>query len=246
MSIVTPPHAATPDNIRRAYRQGLKDAIPSVVGMIPFAALVGAATAAAGMNPWMALAMSMVVYAGAAHLAAIGLMAQGAPPLIVVATVLIVNLRFVMYSAKLAAYFRHLSKARKWLYAFFLTDHLFALVSTRYQPDDAPEEIAAYYRAGSQLTWVVWNSLVAIGIFAGTLIPKNLSLDFAIPLVFIALVFPALTSRAHWWTAGMAALAAYFTAALPMKLGLIAAALTGVAIGTWLDMRSEARSGQAV
>ena len=87
--------------------------------------------------------------------------------------------------------------------------------------------------------------MVAIGIFAGTLVPKQWSLDFAIPLVFLALVFPALTSRAHWVTAGVAATAAYFTAAMPMKLGLIAAALVGVVIGTLLDQRDERRALEA-
>jgi predicted branched-subunit amino acid permease len=205
--------------------------------MIPFAAIVGAASTAAGIDPWLALAMSIIIYAGASHLAAIGLMAQSAPMLIVVATVLVVNLRFVMYSARLAGYLRHLTPTKKWLYAYCLTDHLFALVTTRYKPDDAHEHIAAYYRAISIMTWGTWNTMVAVGIFAGTLIPKEWSLDFAIPLVFLALVFPALTTRTHWWTAGVASLAAFFTAAMPLKLGLITAAIVGVAVGTWLDAR---------
>ncbi len=231
-----PNHMETPKD---AIRQGLKDATPSVIGMIPFALIVGTATTVAGMDPWLALAMSIIVYAGAAQLVAIGLMAQSAPPLIVIATVLVVNLRFVMYSAAIASYLRALSKPKKWLYAYWLTDHLFALVIARYKPTDPAENVAAYFRGIAILTWLVWHSMVAIGIFAGTRVPKSWSLDFAIPLVFLALVFPALTSRAHWWTAAVAAIAAFFTAAFPLKLGLIAAAMTGVLIGTYVDWRSE-------
>jgi 4-azaleucine resistance transporter AzlC len=221
------------------FRQGLKDGIPSVVGMIPFALIVGTASSAAGLDPWLALAMSLLLYAGASQLAAIGLLAQSAPMLIVVATVLVVNLRFVMYSAALAPYFRRFSIRKKWLFAFCITDHLFALVTTKFKPDDKAKDISDYYTAVSMMTWVVWNSMVAIGIFAGTLVPKNYSLDFAIPLVFLALVLPALNSKAHWLTAIVAAIAAFFTAALPMKLGLIAAALVGVIVGTVMDASRE-------
>jgi predicted branched-subunit amino acid permease len=102
--------------------------------------------------------------------------------------------------------------------------------------------VDAYFIGGAVPTWLMWNVMVAIGIFAGTLVPKEWSLDFAIPLVFLALVFPALQTRAHWVTAAAAATAAYFTTPLPMKLGLIAAALTGVVVGSWLDYRDEARA----
>ncbi len=206
---------------------------------MPFGLIVGTASTAAGMDPWLALAMSVIVFAGASQLAAIALMIQNAPLLIVVATVLVVNLRFVMYSAAIAPYFRDLPGFKKWLFAYGLTDHLFALLTTRFKPTDPVEKIGAYYAAAAFLTWLSWNVMVAIGIFAGTLLPKEWSLDFAIPLVFLALVFPALNSRVHWWTAAGAATAAFFTAAMPMKLGLIAAAVVGVVIGTWLDMRRE-------
>lgn len=228
---------------QQAYTQGAKDAFPSVVGLIPFGLIVGTASTAAGMDPWLALAMSIIVYAGASQLAAIALMVQSAPLPIVLATVLVVNLRFVMYSASLAPFFRELSTPRKWLLSYGLTDHLFALVNARFTPDGSHKHIDAYYIGGAVPTWLTWNTMVAIGIFAGTMVPKQWALDFAIPLVFLALVFPALTTRTHWLTAVVALVAAFFTAGLPMKLGLITAAFAGVAIGTWLDYRQDMRAG---
>jgi 4-azaleucine resistance transporter AzlC len=223
---------------REAFLAGAKDAAPSVVGLIPFALIVGTASTAAGMDPWLALAMSVVMYAGASQLAAIGLMSQAAPPLIVLATVVVVNLRFVMYSATVAPYFRHLSVTRRWLLAYGLTDHLFALLNARFDRHNPHPHVDAYYVGGAIPTWIAWNAMVAVGIFAGTLLPKHLALDFAIPLVFLALVFPALVTRTHWLTALTASVAALFTAALPMKLGLMAAALVGVAMGVLLDRRA--------
>ncbi len=231
--------------VRQARRRGIRDAVPSAFGLMPFGLIVGAASTAAGLDPWLALAMSIIVFAGASQLAAIALMLQNAPMLIVIVTVVVVNLRFMMYSAALAPYFRGEPTGKKWLLAYALTDHLFALLTRRFQPTDPQAAITAYYGAAAVVTWTAWNVMVAIGIFAGTLVPREWSLDFAIPLVFMALVFPAFTSRAHWWTGGVAAVAAFFTAAMPMKLGLIAAAGVGVAVGCWLDMRRDRQIDRA-
>jgi AzlC protein len=60
-----------------------------------------------------ALAMSCFVYAGSAQLAALPLMVSGAPMWLVLLTATIVNLRFVIFSAGLQPYFRHLSVGRR-------------------------------------------------------------------------------------------------------------------------------------
>ncbi len=230
---------------RDAYLQGAKDALPAVIGLIPFGLIVGAASTAAGMDPWLAMAMSIILYAGASQLAAIGLMLHSAPMLIVLATVLVVNLRFVMYSAAMAPLFRHLSPSRRWFLSYGLTDHVCALVNARFTTAGSHRNVDAYYLGCAVPAWLMWNVMVAIGIVAGTKVPKAWSVDFAIPLVFLALVFPALTSRAHWVTALVAAIAAYYTAAMPMKLGLIAAAVAGVVVGSWLDARDAERHAES-
>jgi predicted branched-subunit amino acid permease len=75
----------------------------------------------------------------------------------------------------------------------------------------------------------------ALGIFLGTAIPEEWSLDFALPLTFIAMAVPVLKDRpaiAAMVSAGIVALAAY---SLPYKLGLIVAALVGIVVGTLLE-----------
>jgi predicted branched-subunit amino acid permease len=80
---------------------------------------------------------------------------------------------------------------------------------------------------------------VALGILLGTKVPPGWSLDFTIPLVFLALVMPSLVTRAHWCAAGAASVMAIFTQSMPLKLGLIAAAAVGIVVGTLLDARNE-------
>jgi 4-azaleucine resistance transporter AzlC len=224
---------------RSAFFVGLRDQLPATISILPFGLITGAASSAAGMDPWLAIGMSCIVYAGASQLAAISLMAQHAPAVIVVLTVLVVNLRMVMYSAALAPRFRDAPTARKWLLSYLLTDHGFALVQARFTTGSEQRHQDFYYLGAACLMWITWQIMVVIGVFAGTLVPTNWSLDFAIPLVFLALVLPALQTRAHWSAALAAMVAAAFTSSMPLKLGLISASLVGVVIGSWLDARDE-------
>ncbi len=223
---------------RSAFYAGMRDQAPIILGMIPFGMIAGAAPVASGMDPWLALAMNVIIFAGAAQLAAVSLMAQHVPLPVVVITAMVVNLRFVMYSAALAPYFAKFTMPRKWLFSYLITDHGFALLTAKYKSDAAPELIAGYYSGLTFPMWVAWQICTVLGILVGTRVPPSWSLDFTIPLVFLALVLPSLTTRAHWLAAGAASMVAIFTQSMPLKLGLITAAAVGV-VGTLLDVRRE-------
>lgn len=224
---------------RAAFSSGVRDLAPIILGMIPFGMIAGAAPVASGMDPWLAMLMNVVIYAGAAQLATISLMAQHVPLPIVVATSLVVNLRFVMYSAALAPYFAKLSKSKKWLFSYLITDHGFALLTAKYKSDAAPELIEGYYGGLTATMWISWQLAAGLGVLVGAQVPSSWSLDFTIPLVFLALVLPSLTTRAHWCAAGAAGLMAVFTQSMPLKLGLICAAFVGITVGTFLDIRND-------
>ena len=131
---------------------------------------------------------------------------------------------------------------RKWLFAYLLTDHAFALLTTKFDKRHVPAHVDAYYFGVTGTMWCIWQASVAIGVFAGTLVPAKWSLDFAIPLVFLALVLPALRSGSHWAAAIAAGVAAAFCTVLPLKLGLVAAALTGIIAGILAERGAVART----
>jgi predicted branched-subunit amino acid permease len=216
---------------RSAFLSGIKDQSPGIIGNVPFGLITGAAATSAGLDPWLAMGMSIIVFAGAAQLAAIALIAQHAPAGIVVLTVAVINMRMLMYSAAVAPYFRRATTGEKWLFSYLLTDHAFALVTSKFKPHDVPAEINAYYLGAGSAMWIIWQLAVVIGVFAGTLVPQKWSLDFAIPLVFLSLVIPALTTRAHWAAAIAAGTAAAFCVSFPLRLGLVAAAVVGIVAG---------------
>lgn len=70
-----------------------------------------------------------------------------------------------------------------------------------------------------------------MGYFAGTAIPAAWSLEFAVPLCFVALLAPALRTSPHLLAAVTAGVAVLLFASLPMKLNLIVAGLIGIAAG---------------
>ena len=50
-----------------------------LMSIIPFGMVCGAAAISAGMTPWQAFAMSWIIFAGSAQIAATQLFADGAP-----------------------------------------------------------------------------------------------------------------------------------------------------------------------
>jgi predicted branched-subunit amino acid permease len=79
--------------------------------------------------------------------------------------------------------------------------------------------------------WAAWQISSWTGIFAGALIPKDWSLEFAATLGLIALLIPLLFDRAVVWGALAAGGVALISAKLPLNLGLLAAIAVGVAVG---------------
>jgi predicted branched-subunit amino acid permease len=113
------------------------------------------------------------------------------------------------------------------------------VVITRFTQPDSPAALNKhwfYFGAGITL-WSSWQISSAIGIFVGQLIPASWSLDFTLALTFIALVVPNLKDRASVAAAVSAGIMAVFSYAWPYKLGLFAAALTGIVIGMLVEQR---------
>jgi len=209
------------------------------MGAIPFGLITGAAGSAAGIDPVMSIAMSILVFAGASQIVAIQLIAQNAPGVLIVLAVLLVNLRMVMYSAAMAPYFAHLPLRWKYPIAYLLTDHAFALTLARFRDNEnAPHKHWYYLGAGANL-WIGWQVAVVIGVYAGAMLPKEWPLDFTIPLVFLALAMPGLRTPGQRFAALAAGLVSAFTASMPLKTGLIIAAMCGVTVGMLREGRGK-------
>ncbi len=232
------------------WMDGTRAILPMLLGVIPFALVTGVTTVGVGIPPLTALSMAAIVFAGAAHLAAVQLFGDEAPLLVIVLTGFVVNLRFLMYSASIAPFLRRVSFRGRLLATYLLTDQAF-LISHRWfservlrggeeeEKDRAKRGYSYYLGAGFGLwfTWVLGN---AAGIFLGASIPDSWSLDFALPLVFLVLLIPTLKNRASVLTALSSGAASVIFVGLPLRLGLIAAVVSGLFVGAIFQRR---RSG---
>src|SRR5437660_12677374 len=109
-----------------AFFEGARDIAPILIGIVPFGIVCGIGAISAGASPLAALAMSLIMFSGAAQIIAAQLLAAGAPFAVIALSCFVVSLRFLMYSAALAPYLRPLNHRWRNLLAFLLTDQAFA------------------------------------------------------------------------------------------------------------------------
>ena len=245
---------------RSEFLAGVRAELPLLVGVIPFGMIYGVLALSAGLPPGLSQAMSSVVFAGSAQFVATQMIASGAPLVSIALTAVIVNLRHALYSASVAPYLQGLPARWKWLLAYLLTDEAYAVSITHYTgtsesltssgndppvagmlsdsttPSPADARHWVFFGSGLAL-WSSWQLSTAAGIFLGAQIPASWSLDFTLALTFIALVVPTLRDRGSVAAALVAGLAAVVAVGLPLKLGLVFAALVGVLAGLWSERR---------
>ncbi|MCX8005268.1 MAG: AzlC family ABC transporter permease [Burkholderiaceae bacterium] len=211
----------------------MRAAIPALIATGAWGLVTGVAMVNSGLTFAQALGMSLLVYAGSAQLAALPLIAADAPVWVVVLAATVLNLRFVIFSAALYPYLRRLPLHRRLLLGYITADFGFAVSMARWaqappQARGSPEQL--WFLAGvTTSTWVIWQSMSLLGIVAGARVPTTWGLDFLPPLALLALTVPMLNSKPALAGAAAAAAVAVAGAGLPLKLGLLAAVLPGVA-----------------
>jgi len=225
---------------REDFIAGVTATTPVMLGVIPFGLVAGAAAVGAGLSLLQAVALSVVVFAGASQLAMIELFGQSATLLVAVGTALIINSRFVMYSASLAPHFTREEHRWRGLLAYLMTDHAFALSVTRYAEGMGNVTRKRWYYLGTAAPlWIVWQICTVIGVVVGASVPGWLPLRFAVPLTFLALLVPAVQTRAHATAAFVGGTVATVGVGIPYNLGLLIGALSGVAVGTLIASKTD-------
>jgi predicted branched-subunit amino acid permease len=206
-----------------------------LLGVAPFGVITGVALVGSGISPLAAMAMSLIVFAGASMVASAQLLAAGSPIALVVLATLFINLRFMMYSASLRQHFARLPLRLRLLVAYLIADNVYGLVLSRFadRPHD-PRRLAFFLGAGG-VVWIAWQLSVAAGIAIGAGVPASWRLEFAAPLAFIAMSVPLLRDRAMMGAALVAGITVIAAQALPLRLSVAAAALAGIAAGLLLE-----------
>ena len=219
---------------RAAFWLGVRALLPMHLGVVPFGVIYGVVALQSGIPPLAAILMSSIVFAGSAQFLIAQLVGVGAPALLMVGAAGLVNLRHALYSASVAPVLEHLPMRWKLVLSYFLTDEAYAAAIPHLLAE--PRSPFAHWillGAGFAL-WAGWQIATIVGVVLGAELPTDWSLDFALPLTFIAIVVPLLTDRRRIAVALAAGALAVLLAGLPYKLGLFFAAIGALALAAIL------------
>jgi len=221
------------------FREGFTEMLPACIGLAPFGLVCGVGAAAAGANWLGSLGMSAIIFSGAAQILAAQLVAADAPFLVIILTCFVLGLRFLMYSAAMAPYLKPLPPRMQKGLAFLLTDQAFASAVRRFNASDDRHGAGMHFLGCGVALWSVWQITCMVGFLAGNLIPSAWSLEFAVPLCFIALVAPLFRDAPSVIAALTAGVTVLLLSHLPMRLNLIVAGVIGILAGTLADLARE-------
>ena len=212
-----------------------------LVGAAPFGVIFGTLAIGSGLPAWLTLGLSALVFAGSSQFVAVSLIASGAALPVIWLTTLVVNLRHALYSATLLPYARELPARWRWALAFWLTDETFAVVENQLRHHADAKDGAWYWLGSSLAMYFNWQLWTLVGVVLGQTVPMlaTLGLDFAMVATFAAIVALQLRQRPVLFAALVAGTVALLARGLPYKLGLMLAALAGVAAGVIAEKLAE-------
>lgn len=225
----------------RPFLAGVRDTFPMMVGAAPFGVIFGTLAIGSGLPVWLALGLSLLVFAGSSQFVAVSLIGSGAALPVIWLTTLVVNLRHALYSATLLPYARELPARWRWALSFWLTDETFAVVENQLRHHANVKDGAWYWLGSSLAMYFNWQVWTLVGVLLGQSVPglATLGLDFAMVATFAAIVALQLRARPVLFAALVAGTVALLARDLPYKLGLILAAVAGVSAGVVAERLSE-------
>lgn len=216
---------AEPDALAASRRRLMTEALGIAVSATGFGFVYGLAARDAGFSPIEAMAMSTIVFAGAAQFAAVGYVASGlAWPGVLLLTALL-NARHLLYSAALAPWLRDVPIVRRAVMAHILTDEAFALSIGHFRRLGRTDE-RGYWIGAIASTFVPWNLATLAGVLLGGQIPDpaRFGIDIIFPAAMIGLAVGLVTGRREL-------VAAIVGAGVGVAVALLTSPAIGIVVG---------------
>ncbi|NCN05814.1 MAG: AzlC family ABC transporter permease [Spirochaetales bacterium] len=164
----------------------LRTSIPVFLGYLAIGIAFGLMMAGAGFAPWLAILMSLVIFAGAAQYLAVTLLSAGTGFGSIALLTFLVNARHMAYGISLIQRFAQWPKYRPYL-IFALTDETYALMTSLRTPPGLDKGKVHLWMALFDQTW--WVLGTTLGVLAGTWLPiPTKGLEFSLVALFGALV----------------------------------------------------------
>lgn len=219
-------------------RAAMREVLPVVIVILPFGAVFGTVAFQAKLTLAETMGFGAFLYAGASQLAAVQMVAVGAPLWAVLLSIVAVNFRHVLYSASLGRTLTRFSAAQKAAAFFLLVDPTFGAAEAR----SATKTLTrSFYFTYATILYVAWILSCWLGYISGRLVenPSAFGFDFILPVYFLALVTD-FRNRANFFP--VAAISALTSGLLYVTVGspwhVTFGGLAGIAYAAIVDPRA--------
>jgi 4-azaleucine resistance transporter AzlC len=231
-------YAATSRRAAKAeFSRGIKDALPMVLGVLPYALVLGAQASQKGLNALEVALMTGLNFAGGSEFAAIQLWASPPPLLLIVAITFLINSRHFLMGAALTSFLQHIPKRKALPALFFLCDEAWAIsyadAKKRESAGRQPAFSLAHYMGAGTLIYGVWVGFTTVGAWIGPRFGnvEVYGFDMAFPAVFLVLLsgmWKGVRSARPWLVSLLVAALTYLF--VPGAWYVLSGALSGLAV----------------
>ena len=217
-------------------KRGMSAAWPICLGYLPIDMALGVLGQKAGLHPLAIGLMSLVVFAGSSQFIAVSMISSGMPPLTIILTTFVVNLRHLLMSSALAVPFRGQRRRLLTLFAYGVTDESFAVNYPKFLAGDWHIGHGLVVNHAANITWIIST---VIGGYGGQYIPEGaFGIDYALIAMFICLLIFQLRGRIYIINAVFAAIFAIgFSLILPGNWHIILASMLAATMGAFMKQR---------
>lgn len=208
-----------------AFREAFPVTIPVLFGYLAIGIPFGLILVKTGYPWYLAPLMGLLMYAGAGQYISIGLFAAGVPLGGLLVTMLMVNIRHIVYGLSLIGKFRPVSGWKPYL-VFSLTDETYALLTGVEPPHNV--EPGPFFGSIALLNQMYWVTGSVIGALAGAWLPVSFAgVDFALTALFMVLLLDRLRTDRDLLPVGIGIVCAIAALILFGKANMLIAALAG-------------------
>lgn len=230
-------------HVRNDFYSGLRAALPTVLGYLGIGMAFGLIATAGGLSSLEVLLMSLLVYAGSAQFALVGLLAAETPLLSIALTIFLINLRNFLMGLHTATLFPNASLGQGVAIGSLLTDETYGVLlgESHHGQNLAPE----WMLGNNLLSYLSWVTASLLGALLGTNLPdpETLGLDYALLAMFIGIFvaqYRGLSlSTSHGKILKLLSLVAVaylsFAGFLPSSVAVLLATICGCLSGVYTD-----------
>jgi 4-azaleucine resistance transporter AzlC len=228
----------TPTIDREEVRRGFVAMLPLWLGVVPFALAFAILARTSGLSVLETEALSVLVFAGSAQLAFVNLVKDGSGGAAILLTVLLLNLRHVLYGLSLNGHLPARTRPPRPVLAGLMTDESYGLTIRAFLSGRGSD---GYFFGASLSLFVSYTTSTLAGALFGSWLPdpERLGLETVFPLSFLALLLLMVRTRFDLVVATIAGgMALLLSQLFSGGVVVLTTTIVGAALGTLLDRRS--------